>query len=79
VSTTIQRRVDALETSIGIGGGGPRCPECGRLPDRDPGPSEADTYELVFVEEDEEMPDEDVYCERCGELIIAVIHGLTDD
>ena len=28
MSTTIQRRVDALETSIGIGGGGESCPKC---------------------------------------------------
>jgi hypothetical protein len=76
VSVTLhEKRLRALESTYGIGGsGGPgeACPECGRLPDREPFGTE-DTYELVFVEEDEEMPEEDVYCESCGELIIGVI------
>jgi hypothetical protein len=75
---TIEKRVGALETSHGIGGGGggPRCPECGGLPDRDPDPD--DIYELVFVEDDEEMP-EDEFCETCGRQTELVLRFEDDE
>jgi hypothetical protein len=63
VAQIIEKRLDVLETTHGIGGGGPRCPECGGFPGREPSPE--DTCELVFVEEDEEMP-EDKCCPACG-------------
>jgi hypothetical protein len=76
---TIEKRVADLETSHGIGGGGggPRCPECGGLPDREEfGPH--DTYELVFVEEGEEMP-EDEWCPECGAQTQFVIRYADDE
>jgi hypothetical protein len=51
------------------------CPECGGRPGGLPGPY--DTFEIDFVGEDEEMP-EDVYCETCGELIIGVLRFEDD-
>jgi hypothetical protein len=73
VVAQVEKRLRKLEErSQGIGGGGPRCPECGRLPDREPGPE--DTYELIIdTPDDEELPEEDEYCPACGELALGVI------
>jgi hypothetical protein len=74
MAQTIERRVDALEVSHGIGGGG-RCPECGGLPDE---PDPDDTFELVFVapEEDDE---EDTFCGRCGRPLTFASIRFPDD
>ena len=64
-----EKRLRALERTIT--GRGDKCPECG-LYGGPPGPH--DTYELLIDGPDgEQMPDEDVYCESCGELVIGVI------
>jgi hypothetical protein len=58
---TLEKRVEKLEVGGGDGGG-PRCSECGGLPDREPGPD--DTYELVFTPPEEAGENE--WCPRCG-------------
>jgi hypothetical protein len=74
---TIEKRLRDLEAHHGAGdGGGPRCPECGGLPDRDPDPD--DTYELVFVEDDEELPG-DEWCLTCGLQTQSVIRFADDE
>ena len=60
---TIDRRVDALEASHGIGGGGwDECPGCGGPPDGEPGPD--DTYEIIFSDPKEDS--ENAWCGTCG-------------
>jgi hypothetical protein len=51
----------------------PPCLECGYGA---PGP---DTFEIEFVDEDEPMPDENVYCETCGRLIEGVLRFADDE
>jgi hypothetical protein len=71
MATVTKKRVDALEVSHGVGGGGRdgRCPECGGLPDDDPDAS--DNYELVFV--DPEDAGENEWCPSCGRQTAVVI------
>jgi hypothetical protein len=71
VAQMIEKRLDVLETTHGIGGGGPRCPECGGFPESEPSPE--DSYKLVFACEDEEMLEESTYCPTCGGPIDIVI------
>jgi hypothetical protein len=66
MAQAIAKRVDALEVSHGIGGGG--CPDCGGLPDEsDPG----NTFEIVFVAPEEAGENE--WCAKCGNQTNAVI------
>jgi len=58
---TIDRRVDALESSHGVGGGG-ECPECGGPPDGEYGKD--DTYEMIFTAPTEAGENE--WCGTCG-------------
>ena len=62
----IEKRLAALEESIGGSG---KCPECGD-PDA---PDDHTTYELVFVEEAEEE-----WCETCGRQTGIVIRWPED-
>ena len=66
MTTTIERRLAALEESAGGGG---KCPECGG-PD---GPDDHTTYGVVWVEEGEEE-----WCETCGRQTGFVIHWPED-
>jgi hypothetical protein len=57
------KRVGHLEETISGGG---ECPQCGQ---RDPRPG--DTYEIVFLDDDEDLgdrspSDEPEYCPACG-------------
>jgi hypothetical protein len=63
---SIERRVAALEESIGGGG---ECPECGG-PDE---PDEHTTYEVVWAEEAQEE-----WCETCGRQTGFVIRWPED-
>jgi hypothetical protein len=72
---TIERRVDALEVSHGIGGGGGDCPGCGGPPDGEPGPN--DTFELTF--EDPEEAGENEWCEVCSRQTHVVLSWGDED
>jgi hypothetical protein len=66
MATTIERRVDALETSHGMGGGGGKCPRCGEPWDDD---DLADaTWEVVFQNEPG-SEDIGMFCGTCGECL----------
>ena len=54
---SLQTRVRALETS-------PGCPECGFGPEDDNKP-----IEIVFVDSDDDTPEENTYCDACGRPI----------
>ena len=69
---TLERRVEKLEVGGGDGGG-PRCPECGGLPD---GPDPEDTFELVFVPPEEAGENE--WCPCCGQQTQFVIEWGND-
>jgi hypothetical protein len=61
----IARRVEDLEASHGIGGGGRgRCPDCGGRAPLDGKPDPNDTYELIFVGAEEDSENE--WCSTCG-------------
>ncbi len=64
MTTTIQRRVAALEATTG---GGNRCPECGGNADDDNRPPS-----IVFVDPDDVRPDE--WCPACGRALHITIH-----
>jgi hypothetical protein len=77
--SALRRRIERIAAG---GGGRGRCPECGLLPDGVPDPDA--TYEILFEEEWEERgietPDENnVYCEKCGELVFGVISFGDED
>jgi len=59
---SLEKRIEALETSSGEGG---ECPECGNGPDDRP-PS------IVFVDPDDVRPHE--WCETCGRALHITIH-----
>ena len=56
------KRVGLLEASYG---GSEACPECGDPPDGKRGPN--DTYELIFVDPEEDSENE--WCQTCGRPI----------
>jgi hypothetical protein len=64
-NSKIERRLYALESSAREGMGGGSCPECGGPPDGKPGPN--DTYELLFVDPEEDSENE--WCQTCGRPI----------
>ncbi len=61
---SIEKRIEALETSSGEGG---ECPACGLGPGDDNRP-----HEIVFVDPDKAPPDE--WCPACGRPIAITIH-----
>ncbi len=61
---SIEKRIEALETSSGEGG---ECPVCGNGPDDDDRP-----HEIVFVDPGDAPPDE--WCPACGRPIAITIH-----
>jgi hypothetical protein len=65
---TIDRRVGALESFSGIGGGGGECPECGgAIP-----PNEAhNRYTFVYRNHTEAAQDE--WCSVCGRPLVKVL------
>ena len=60
MSTTIERRVAALEATTGGG----KCPECGGPDDRPPS--------IRFVDPDKAPPEE--WCPTCGRAVATTIH-----
>ena len=62
---TIARRLGAVET--GMGGRGPRCPDCGGPGD---GPGPDDTYELVFTPPEEAGQNEWCSCGRQTRVVL---------
>jgi hypothetical protein len=63
---TIDRRVGALESFSGIGGGGGECPECGGAI-----PPENNRYKFVWRDCTEGAQDE--WCEWCGRPLLIVL------
>jgi hypothetical protein len=66
------KRVGRLEETVPV----PPCPECGHG-DYTSGPP---TYELLFDDDhEEEIPEGDVYCDSCGQLVFGVIRFPDDE
>jgi hypothetical protein len=65
-----ERRLRVLEGSYGIGGGF-RCPDCGGRASLDGKPDPDATYELIFVDPEEDHANE--WCQVCGRQTHVVV------
>jgi hypothetical protein len=75
-----EKRLRSLEETLrpyaGSAADEDRCPECMRLGRYTDSPH--DTYELDFVGDDDDWPEGDVYCPRCGASVCTAI-SFDDD